>query len=521
MLCVLTYLATRLSQNSPTSRLSISNAAPIFALILLGLGIADSHAQERRPDLVLQGTVTEANRETYVEVPFHVPAGVIRVSVEFSYTEHEHQTTIDLGLFDGERFRGWSGGNKSAFTISESDATPSYLPGPVRPGMWKLILGVPSVGTGIRSEYTAKIFFGRAGEAAAGSTFSPTPVREGPAWYRGDLHMHDAHSDGSCTSQEGRKVPCPLYKTVEAAGARGLDFIAITDHNTVSHFDAERELAPYFDRMLFIPGREITTFEGHANVFGSTEVMDFRLGSNYVPRFSDLLDEVERKHALISINHPGLPTGSACMGCGWSVKDTDFSRIHVIEAINGGNADGFLSGVPFWQKRLNDGYRVTAIGGSDNHNASYDPDHESAIGKPTTVVYADELSERAVLDAISAGHVFIDVLGSRDRGITFSVMADSQSAMMGDVLKAAAGEKLHLVLKLEHVTGAHAELVRDGVVTPFADGTVANSAQQTLEEDQVSDGGRHWLRINVRDAAGKLLVLGNPVYVNFQKAGEK
>jgi len=73
---------------------------------------------------------------------------------------------------------------------------------------------------------------------------------------------------------------------------------------------------------------------------------------------------------------------------------------------------------------------------------------------------------------------------------------------------------------MEHLEGAHAELVRDGVVTAFAGGAVAKSAQQTLEQDEVSDGGRHWLRINMRDAEGRLLALGNPVYVNF-KASEK
>lgn len=29
-----------------------------------------------------------------------------------------------------------------------------------------------------------------------------------------------------------------------------------------------------------------------------------------------------------------------------------------------------------------------------------------------------------------------------------------------------------------------------------------------------SDGGRHWLRIDVRNADGKLILLGNPVYLN-------
>jgi len=64
----------------------------------------------------------------------------------------------------------------------------------------------------------------------------------------------------------GQKVPCPLFLTVEAAVARGLDFIAVTDHSTQSHYDAERELQPYFDDILLLPGREITTYRGHANV---------------------------------------------------------------------------------------------------------------------------------------------------------------------------------------------------------------------------------------------------------------
>ncbi len=60
---------------------------------------------------------------------------------------------------------------------------------------------------------------------------------------------------------------------------RGLDFIAVTDHNTISQYDALRELQPYFDQLLFIPGREVTTFQGHANVFGITRFVDYRIGT--------------------------------------------------------------------------------------------------------------------------------------------------------------------------------------------------------------------------------------------------
>ena len=59
-------------------------------------------------------------------------------------------------------------------------------------------------------------------------------VRAGPGWFRGDLHMHDAHSDAAVPARR-RKVPCPLFRTVDVAARAGSDFAAVTDHNTVQH----------------------------------------------------------------------------------------------------------------------------------------------------------------------------------------------------------------------------------------------------------------------------------------------
>jgi len=84
-------------------------------------------AQQAKPDLTLTGTVTRTDFTTYRELPFTVPPGVTRISVDLSYTEHEKHTNIDLGIFDGERFRGWSGGNKSYFTISEIEPRDAAL----------------------------------------------------------------------------------------------------------------------------------------------------------------------------------------------------------------------------------------------------------------------------------------------------------------------------------------------------------------------------------------------------------
>ncbi len=474
-------------------------------------------AQKAASDLDLRGTVTYANHQTYVEVPFEVPKGVTRVTISFSYTGRDKHTTIDLGLFDNERFRGWSGGNKSSFTLSATDATPSYLPGPIRPGKWKLILGVPNIREGVRSEYEAKIHFSHVGERPAISTFSQAPLRTGPAWYRGDLHMHDAHSDGSCLSQSGKKAPCPLYKTVETAAARGLDFIATSDHNTISQYDDIRELQPYFDQLLLLPAREITTFQGHANVYGTTEFIDFRLTSPHVPNFNRLLDEVQSLHGILSINHPDIPSVESCMGCGWTVPDTDFSRVTAIEVINGGAADGLLSGIPFWQKQLNNGFRLTGLGGSDNHDSDSKAQTYSAVGHPTTVIYAANLSENAILDAIRAGHVFVDTQGAKDRVIEFTAKTATSTASMGDEIQSPAGQQIHFTLKMIALAGDHPEIILDGQSTALLNASPVKQNEEIRSFDYQSDGKRHWLRVNVRSEDGAMLIVGNPIYLNFSK----
>ena len=103
--------------------------------LLLSMFAAQGQTPTQPPDLVLNGDVTGAQNKTYFEVPFTVPAGTHRVSVDFQYTGKEERATLDLGVFDPERFRGESGGNKSHFTISETDATPSYLPGAIPAGL--------------------------------------------------------------------------------------------------------------------------------------------------------------------------------------------------------------------------------------------------------------------------------------------------------------------------------------------------------------------------------------------------
>lgn len=454
--------------------------------------------------LTLTGVMTGADHQTYREVPFRVPAGTTSVTVAFAYDGKDQRSVIDLGIRDPQRLRGWSGGNKARFTLTETWATPSYLPGPLPAGEWKLILGVPNLRKDARAAYTATITLDR---DASFHGFAETPLKAGPGWYRGDLHLHTGHSDGSCASRTGRRVPCPLFKTIDAAVARSLDFVAVTEHNTTSHMQDLAGLQPAYDDLLLIPGREITTFQGHANVFGTTAPLDFQLGGPRAPDMGRILDQVAAAGGLLSINHPGLPSGEACMGCGWTAK-TDFDRVPLIEAINGTISAGPLSGMPFWEAQLNAGRRITAIGGSDNHDATLTG--ARGVGTPTTVVWAENLSQDEILAGLRAGHVFVDVQGTPDRRLEVTFDGGGQTAGMGDRIAAPrAGGQLRV-----HVVRAAGGRVRlSGPAAPVLPTAEPIGDDQTVTLP-VSPGAKGWLRVDVMGPDGALWLLGNPIYLD-------
>lgn len=471
-------------------------------------------AQSPRFDETLTGVIAGKQNGTYVQVPFEAPPGMERLTVSFSYTNHQQHTILDIGIRDPERFRGWSGGNKSTFTIGLADATPSYLPGLILPGTWHLLIGVANVRRGQQTTYTAHIHFTPDGKAGIES-FTAAPLETGARWYRGDLHMHTGNSDGTCPSQTGKMVPCPVFVTVEAAVKKHLDFIAITDHNAISQYELERALQPYFDKLLLIPGREVTTYYGHANLFGTTEYIDFMVGPDDMDK---LYYEAHAHGALLSLNHPIEPLGEACIGCAWQAKDFNMRLPDMIEAINGNNPLLHTLDIAFWQKQLDVGIRVPVIGGSDTHRPMETDGGRAGVGVPTTVVWANELSVPAILAGIKAGHVFIDVAGTEDRMLTITATADDKTAMMGDVLDVPAGRAAKFSARVAHCQRLRFVWVIDGKRQK----PVQLTADEAVERYRwTSDGARHDIRAMVLDAGDdNVEMVANPVYVDWPE-GEK
>ncbi len=235
-------------------------------------------------------------RSVYQYLPVEVPPGsaALRVALEYE----RDGAVIDLGCLGPMGFRGWSGGARKSFVVASDDATPGYLPGELEPGLWRVVLGLhqlPADGAAYR--VSAEVTHRAAGWLPKAPVAPPVPMgrpsprslpaRPGYRWLPGDLHSHTVHSDGAMTVAE----------LAEFAVRRGLDFLAVTDHNTVSHHGELAEASRRYGITL-VAGQELTTAYGHANVFGDVGWIDFRNDAD------DWLDAADRTGGLMSINHP-------------------------------------------------------------------------------------------------------------------------------------------------------------------------------------------------------------------------
>lgn len=499
-----------------------------WALTVAFLVFSCASAESPFQEIAIDGTLSYQHHQTYLEHSFEVPPGIDSLTVDLEHDGEVHRTVIDIGLVDPEGFRGWTGSNKSHIVISSFDSTPGYRGGPILSGTWTLLLGIPNIRENVETDYKATVRLYQHHDLASALNPGGDPILAGARWYRGDLHTHTGHSDGYCLSEKGVAVPCPVHLTVEAAAAANLDFLAITDHNSLSHHQSIRELQPYYDRMLLVPGREITTFFGHANVFGASSFIDFRIGPTTGRTINNLLADVGEQGALFSINHPALPSGESCMGCGWQLPSVDFRSVDAIEVVNGGASEFWHGssrserGIEFWQSILDQGIRITAIGGSDNHDPKLTSDaRQSPVGVPATVVYADGLTQASLFAGIRSGRVYVDLSGDVGRVVDLKASFRGSTVNMGGNLLVRRGEKVALEIRV--VGGSPGDRVvliaEEGKILTLQDARI-NSPDETKMYVLESDGAYQWVRANVRSPDGRLLLLSNPIYFNVP-GGEK
>jgi hypothetical protein len=483
-------------------------------------------------EIVLEGAITAADRYKWLEREFDVPAATARIDIETSFTEAAQGTALEFGLYDPTRFRGASRFSKTSFFVSRTAATPSYYPGDLPAGKWRLLMGVPTIRDGVTSRYRIVVRLTPDGPSQPSPTaLAPAIAASGPRWYQGELHTHTLHSDGfGCADGRGGAGPCGVQQVVDAASRRGLDFVAVTDHNTTSHHQELVDLQPRYERMLLLRGQEVTSFYGHANVYGTSEVVDFRIGHPGVTA-STVFAQAHRLGGLVSVNHPARETGEKCTGCGWNAPDTDWSQVDAMEIVNQFTVTGPTAGEPFWQARLNEGRRLTGVGGSDDHGASTRAG--SAVGTPANAIFATSLSEAGLLAGIRAGHLYVKTRGPEGPDVRFTApgMKPSSSpeglhfegaqsspeglvyegAMMGDVVTLdAATKRVQFRVVAINAGGQMVDVIRNGKVVEGASARAVAGNEMTLDVSvDVARGDN--VRVTIRDAAG-VTVFTNPIY---------
>ncbi|MDT0614286.1 CehA/McbA family metallohydrolase [Streptomyces lancefieldiae] len=468
-------------------------------------------ARDQRTRTV-RGTLPPGSPD-FVYVPVEVPPGVREIHVAYTYDRPAvpagtQGNALDIGLFDergtelgGRGFRGWSGGARTEFFVRADEATPGYVPGPVRAGVWHIALGPYTVAPqGLSYEIAITLTYGEQGEGVR-PVYPPERAKgRGRAWYRGDCHLHSVYSDGRYT----------LAEIAGLARAAGLDFINSSEHNTHSAHAHWADLAG--DDLLVLLGEEVTTRNGHVVALGTDAgtFVDWRYRARD-NRFGRFARQIRRAGGLVVPAHPH----ATCIGCNWKFG---FGEADAVEVWNGAYGPDDEVALADWDGMLVASVRdgqggrgwIPAMGSSDSHRA---PD---VIGRPQTVVLADDLTREAIQEGIRAGRSY--VAESAKVSLAFTASGGrGEHAGIGERLR--VDQDTPVTVRLE-VTGAPRCTVRfvtdQGVL--FTSGPLPVSGSGVVEWRTTASYAAY-VRAEVRHEAaagpvpGALAAFTNPVFL--------
>ena len=219
----------------------------------------------------------------------------------------------------------------------------------------------------------------------------PPQVRAGLRVLEVDLHSHTRFADGFLSP----------FDLVLQARRRGLDALAITDHNILFPGLMGRWFARATSGPTTLAGEEITTRDYHVHGVGLTERVDASLPLDRV------IDEVHRQGGVMIAAHPVKRF--------WPLLVPARSRFDAAEVMHPlafGSRDGgwrWDEMREYYEGALADGERLTAVASSDYH-------FFSPLGVTRTLVFAPSDSERDVLDALRQGKTVVFDLQGRAYG---------------------------------------------------------------------------------------------------------
>lgn len=259
-------------------------------------------------------------------------------------------------------------------------------------------------------------------------------------WLAGDLHVHTPYShdtyggptDDNTGIDEAYTLGLTVGQQFELARARGLHYLAITDHN-----DVRSQHDPGFGRagVIGVGGYE-NSLDGHAQMLGAHHVYDNGAG------VAAVRDALRADGGVFQINHP-REDGEIDWALGHDVvPDTvevwNISRLYQPPLPSASDND---AAVAFWEGFLDAGHHVAATGGSDTHWLA--TILIQGPGNPTTWVFATEPSEAGILAGLRAGRTMISARPPASNGARIFLEADADGdgtfeSMVGDTVPAGS-----------------------------------------------------------------------------------
>jgi hypothetical protein len=476
-----------------------------FALLLVP---TVAHATDMT--LTFDGNVPVGGPEHFY-VPFDVPDGI--AEIEVLHDDKSADNILDWGLYDPNGWRGYGGGNTENIVINAQAASRSYVPGPITKGTWKVDVGKAKI-VDPPGVYHIVVTLRTAATLPPQTERKPyvpaAALKSDSRYYAGDLHVHSKES--------GDAVPT-LDDIATFAKSRNLDFVEISDHNTITQDDFLVDAQSRYPDLLMFPGVEFTTYHGHANAIGATKWIDHKIGLDGAT-IEGAVDNIVGQGAMFSINHPALDIGTLCIGCGWH-WDEDPSKVTGVEiettALSGGGILFQEPALAFWETFLNQGFHTVGLGGGDDHRAGKEVGtmFQSALGSPTTLVYANELSAQAIMDGIKKGHVVVKTDGPADPMVELT----AGDALPGDTLKQRSAI-LHAKitgLPQDQTQSVTAHWVHNGVAED--DFSVTSDPFETDREITAPPTGEDRWRFEVLLADNHMHTITNHVFLSYDASG--
>lgn len=224
-----------------------------------------------------------------------------------------------------------------------------------------------------------------------GVAFDPRPERPvvHRAGYRvleGDFHAHTTFSDGTLS-------PITLVRQAER---RGLDVLAVTEHNTVVAGLMARAYARWIGGPMILVGEEITTRDYHLIAVGIERTV-----SPALP-VTEVVEDIHRQGGVAIAAHPVKPFQAGLAPVRARLDGTEV--MHPVALMPPRGAWRWEDMLTYWEETEP---RPAAIGSSDYHSAS-------VLGLCRTLLFVREpVDEPAVMDALRGRRtVVVDATGT-------------------------------------------------------------------------------------------------------------